>query len=294
MTRRSIWLFGLCVWFATGSRVAGGSPTGGASQAGSLPETQSTPADGEVKTNATEGLGYVWIPAGSFEMGCAPGDTGCDAREQPRRRVVVERGFWLGRTEVTVGAYRRFARAAGRAIPPAPDFNPRWAQEDHPMVRVSWHDASAYCAWSGGRLPTGAEWEYAARGGRDAAKYPWGDTASHEHANYGKDQCCGGRITGRDRWLSTSPVGSFPANGFGLHDMSGNVWEWCADRYADDLAKPPAGGPPDAASGAARVLRGGSWSSDPWLLRLSYRLGSEAGDDSNYGGGFRCARDLRP
>jgi formylglycine-generating enzyme required for sulfatase activity len=243
---------------------------------------------------AKDGMEYLSVPPGRYQMGCVPADSECEPREKPRHTVTIARGFWLGRTEVTVAAYRRFAAATGRPMPAAPDFNRGWLHDTHPMVKVSWHDAAAYCGWTGGRLPTEEEWEYAARASRET-KYPWGNTIGHDRANYGRDECCGGLEQGQDRWASTSPVGSFPPNDFGLHDMSGNVWEWCEDAYRADAYQVPVSSP--AAAGASpteRVLRGGGWSSDPWLTRLSYRLGSDPGSDSNYVGGFRCLMDLRP
>ncbi len=243
---------------------------------------------------AKDSLEYVWIPPGAFQMGCVPADSECEPREIPRHPVTLANGFWLGRTEVTVTAYRRFAAATGRTMPSPPDFNRGWRDDTHPMVKVSWHDAKAYCAWTGGRLPTEAEWEYAARAGRET-KYPWGNTMSRDRANYGADECCGGKAEGRDRWENTSPVGSFPPNDFGLHDVSGNVWEWCEDGYRADAYEAPLPSPsPADAAQLQRVLRGGSWSCDPWLTRLSYRLGADADSDSNYGGGFRCAMEPAP
>jgi len=108
---------------------------------------------------AKDGMEYVWIPPGGYQMGCVPTDSECDAREKPRHPVTIGRGFWLGRTEVTVAAYRRFAAATGRPMPTAPDFNQGWLHDTHPMVKVTWHDATAYCGWTEGRLPTEAEWE---------------------------------------------------------------------------------------------------------------------------------------
>src|SRR5262245_33744828 len=173
-------------------------------------------------------------------MGSEPGD-GCKENEAPKHQVTLSKGFWLGRTEVTVGAYKRFVSATGHSMPSetgfknermlVPNFNPGWQCDNHPIVNVTWHDAKAYCEWSGGRLPTEAEWEYAARGGKEGTKFPWGNRLTHDEANYGKDDESGGHAEGRDQWRYTAPVASFLPNGFGLYDMAGNVHEWIADWY---------------------------------------------------------------
>jgi formylglycine-generating enzyme required for sulfatase activity len=223
----------------------------------------------------------AWIPAGSFVMGCVAADGECFDDESPAHRVTLARGFWLDVTEVTVGSYRAFGRATGRGAPSAPPF----AQgEGHPVVNVSWDDALAYCTWAGGRLTTEAEWEYAARGGREGSKFPWGDVASHEHANYqGRE--------GRDAWSNTAPVASFAANGFGLHDTAGNVWEWTADWYApDSYASAGAASGTGPSSGTLKVLRGGSFAYPPRSMRLSNR-GKFPPTQRHSSFGFRCARD---
>jgi len=250
------------------------------------------PRAGEARTDAKDGLKYVWIPAGSFKMGCVPGDSECDDDEKPRHLVTLSRGYWLGQTLVTVAAYKRFASATGRAMAAAPSFNANWSREDHPIVNVTWDGAVAYCEWSGGRLPTEAEWEHAARGGREGLKYPWGDTLTHERANYGKEdfeglpQCCG-LASGRDQWVHTSPVGSFDANAYGLYDMVGNAWAWCSDRGSTsaELLRDPSG----ASKDSSRVMRGGSWADGPRILRVSVR-GRNAGRAEYFG--FRCAQDI--
>ena len=112
-------------------------------------------------------------------------------------------------------------------MPEAPDFNPNWKEVTHPIVKVTWHEAEAYCKWAGGRLPTEAEWEYAARGGKEGLKYPWGNGVTHDDANFAG-------TGGRDNRKNTAPVESFPPNGYGLYDMAGNVWEWVADWYDED------------------------------------------------------------
>ena len=147
--------------------------------------------------NPRDGLEYVKVPAGTFRMGCVPDDSECYLRERPRHPVTIEQPYWVGQTEVPVKAYERFVKATDRAMSTEPrglkGFNDRWEKKQHPMVKVTWDDARAYCDWVAGRLPTEAEWEYAARGGQDGLKYPWGNERSHEEANLW-------RSDGRDIW----------------------------------------------------------------------------------------------
>lgn len=250
-------------------------------------------------------------------MGCVPGDPECEGDEQPRHRVTLSRGFWLGRTEVTVGAFGRFvartghrtlAERSGSARVWAGDrWSPRpgasWRQpgfpqdEDHPVVCLAWEDAEAFCRSSGGRLPTEAEWERAARGGEEGAVYTWGNGPDPRRGGEAvanvPDESAGRAFRWQvfqgydDGYVHTSPVGSFPAAGFGLHDMAGNAAEWVADWYGA-YARAEARDPPGPPSGRFRVVRGGSWSYYPRSLRLSARLTKHPGDSqSNLG--FRCA-----
>ena len=246
------------------------------------PIERTGPKPREERENPKDRLTYVWIPPGKFQMGCVPGDDQCDGDEKPQHPVKITKGLWMSSTEVTVAAYKRFVEATSRAMPSAPRFNPNWEKEDHPIVNVNWHDAAAYCEWAGGRLPTEAEWEYAARGGKEGMKYPWGNEISSQNAKYAS----------RD---GTAPVSSYAANGFGLYDLAGNVWEWVNDRYEGDYySSSPTQDPPGPSEGTRRVRRGGSWGGlGPRGLRCSFRLRVEPGGGVN-SLGFRCVREVIP
>ena len=210
-----------------------------------------------VRENPKDGLKYVWIPPGTFMMGCSPGDIECSDHEKPAHQGTITRGFWIGQTPVTVGAYKRFAGATGRQMPAAPNFNEGWTNKNMPIVNVSRDDAQAYCGWMGGRLPTEAEWEYAARGGNTEARY--GDIYSI--AWYGANSGGG-----------THDVGQKCANGFGLYDMLGNVWQWLNDWYDRNYYQiSPLQDPRGPGTGEMRVARGGSWDLIPRNVRVSNR-----------------------
>jgi formylglycine-generating enzyme len=233
--------------------------------------------------NPKDGLRYVWIPPGEFWMGATPGDTEAYEYEKPRHRVRITKGFWLGETPVTVAAFKRFTRERSLPMPPPPDLNPEWSKEDHPVVRVTWDEAKAYCEWAGGRLPSEAEWEYAARGGNDGLKYPWGNDITPENANYRGS-----------RWKGTSPVLSYPANAWGLYDMAGNVWDWAADWFDEHYyGSSPPDDPRGPHSGTMRVLRGGSFFLNARGLRAANRDRGAPGY-RYFGIGFRCVREVLP
>ena len=246
------------------------------------------------------GIKLVQIKGGTFQMGDQFGDG--DADEKPVHTVILS-DYALGATEVTVGQFRRFVRNTGYRTTAEKDSgavvwtgqewerkkdanwqNPYFEQADnHPVTCVSWFDAEAFCKWlsqkSGRtvRLPTEAEWEYAARNQGKRVKYPNGDLLTYDDANFwGSD--------GKDKWKkSTAPVRSFAPNDVGLYDMAGNVWEWCSDWYGKGYYdESPTKNPRGPTSGSGRVLRGGGWSGYAGYCRVAYRydIGPGWGNDA--------------
>jgi formylglycine-generating enzyme required for sulfatase activity len=257
----------------------------------------------------------VIVPGGTFIMGSPPGEVGRFEDESPQRRVTI-RSFAVSKFPVTRKQWAGFASEArnppaGSVCAYALKLDASWKDpgfpqdENHPVVCITWGEAQDYARWLSSktgqkyRLLTEAEWEYAARGGTSTA-FPWGNAASHEHANYGKDSCCAPMVSGRDRWEFTSPVGSFPPNPFGLYDMHGNVFEWVQDCYADSYASHPSDGSAfEKKDCRYRVARGGVYGDRPAVMRSAGRnyAPPEDGDMTiqNYrsaGFGLRLAREL--
>ncbi|MDD5394891.1 MAG: formylglycine-generating enzyme family protein [Thiothrix sp.] len=240
--------------------------------------------------------GMVTIPAGTFTMGCKPdrdnGVGNCSDDEKPAHETRIS-AFQLATADVTFAQWD--ACEAANACPHVDDVG--WGRGNRPVLNVTWGDTHTYIQWLNRmtgktyRLPTEAEWEYAARAGA-ATTYPWGNQASHEFANYGKGDCCGGEASGKDQWEYTSEVGSFAPNQFGLYDMLGNVSQWVEDCYVNSYKDAPNDGsartcPSDAA--APHVFRGGSWDNGPWFLRAASRNYNTPEYLSSYVG-FRLAK----
>jgi formylglycine-generating enzyme required for sulfatase activity len=242
-----------------------------------------------VPNNRRDHEEYVRIPPGTFKMGCVPSDTKCKADEKPQHEVTLTNGFWMGRNEVEVRAFLKFWKeTAKKKSPPRqapPDYR-GWTLGDLPMVRVTWEEARDYCRWAGGRLPTEAEWEYAARAGASDEIYPLNSENSRDKANFAGTQ-------GNDTFLGVAPVRSFDPNGYNLYDMLGNVWEWVWDWYDPNYYQnSPKVDPNGPVAGKEHIVRGGSFESK-WQehLRLSVRW-PQVGE--NFKTGFRCVLEDTP
>jgi len=247
----------------------------------------------------------VVIPPGHSLMGSPPSEAGRTDAESPQHAVELAHPFAVSAFDVTRAEFSRFAAVTGydthdkkcdwRA--PRAGRNPMNQTDRDPVVCVNWNDAQAYVGWLRKRtgklyrLPTEAEWEFAARAGSIAAR-PWGEILTRDRANYGADSCCGPFAEGSDKWLYTSPVGSFPPNAFGLYDMIGNVWQWVEDCGHDNYNGAPADGSAWLSDDCAtRIVRGGAWFQGP----QSARSASRAADNADFRVsdiGFRVARSL--
>ncbi|MEW6263937.1 MAG: formylglycine-generating enzyme family protein [Thermodesulfobacteriota bacterium] len=288
-------------------------------------------AGGQTFTNSISQK-FVLIPPGTFTMGSRDsaeeilrrygGEAKWYEKEQPIHQVTISRPFYMQTTEVTVGQWREFIRATGYKTEAETGdgsfvwtgskfekqsgrywVNPGFSQgDDHPVTCVSWNDVQAFVRWLNGkektsayRLPTEAEWEYAARAG-SGSTWIWGEspneacryanvadrTAKRQFSDWAIHEC-------DDGYVYTAPVGRFQANAYGLYDITGNVWEWCQDWYGDypsGLVTDPRGAP----SGQYRMLRGGSWFNLPRSTRAADR-GDHTPGIRYSGSGFRVARD---
>jgi formylglycine-generating enzyme required for sulfatase activity len=221
-------------------------------------------------------------------MGSSDSDPAAGKDEKPQRRVYVD-AFWIDRTEITNGQYQRCVAAGVCASSNV--YNKDFGEETLPVVGVNWQQANAYCHWVGGRLPSEAEWEKAARG-VDGRLYPWGNQFDGYRLNYCDASCVADwrDQSANDGYRYTAPVGSFPggASPYGVLDMSGNVWEWTADWYASDTyVQSTTLNPTGPAFGVQRVIRGGSWLYKGAGVRVARRhKDTPASSYDNIG--FRC------
>jgi formylglycine-generating enzyme required for sulfatase activity len=235
-------------------------PAGGQPPVITIPRSEPTAAVGQPaapitapRTNPKDGLAYVYIPAGTFTMGCSPQDNECIDDEKPPHVVEIANGFWLGETEVTQAAWKKTMNNSPS----------RFKGDTLPVESVDWTQAGDYCKAIGGRLPTELEWEYAARAGTTGSRYGPLDAVAWYDRNSG---------------ATTHPVRLKQANAFGLYDMLGNVWEWTASDYD--------------AGGWSKIVRGGSWGSLTGHIRASYR-GWYQPTSRDVNVGFRCVGNFR-
>jgi formylglycine-generating enzyme required for sulfatase activity len=261
---------------STGSIPIVNSPTSTLTNTPPLPENEPAPAGATTTpqtSTASDGAPMVLVPAGPFKMG-----SNDLSWEQPVHEVTLA-AFYIDQYEVTNALYRRCVEGGGCEQPACLEIFEAEAKKNHPVVCVNWDQAKTYCEWRGGRLPTEAEWEKAARG-TDGRTYPWGDTPPD-----------GTLLNFDDNIGDTTPIGSYPdgVSPYGVYDMAGNVWEWVADWYDDKYySNSPAENPPGPPNGDAKVLRGGAWySNNENYVRASSRpVGSP--DSQQTDRGFRC------
>ncbi len=262
--------------------------------------------------------GMVLVKGGSFMMGCLEGDTDCQSDEKPRHEVILS-DFYMSKYEVTVSEFEAFINATayktdaeksgGSYIWNGSEWTKKegvtWrcdtkgnkrprSEYNHPVIHVSWNDANAYARWKGARLPTEAEWEYAARSRGQNQK--WAGTSSESsldsYGNFCDKNCSESwkKENANDGYEGTAPVGSFASNDLGIYDMTGNVWEWCSDWYESDYyQKSPKSNPKNTNIKKYRSLRGGSWYNVPRLCRTSNRS-SGIPTYTYYVAGFRLAQ----
>ena len=243
------------------------------------------PKTNNVLTRPTDGMVMVYVPEATFKLS-EQGKGGKGTHD------VKLDGFWIDQTEVTNSHYKQCVQA-GDCLPPTtcswgePTYDDP-AYDDHPVICVTWEMSVSYCTWAGGRLPTEAEWDYAARGPERYA-YVWGNNFDPEKLNFCDVNCPQSDSQFDDGYGLTAPVGSYPdgISWFGALDMNGNVWEWVADWYAPyrfEFEDNPRG--PNR--GDERVIRGGSWYDDPDFLRADHRHPFNP-NDYNHLIGFRYA-----
>jgi formylglycine-generating enzyme required for sulfatase activity len=257
-------------------------PIASPSEAGSASPSPAIPEPGETFRDCPDCSEMVVVPEGEFKMG-----SGDSPNEKPEHRVVIAKAFAIGRREITFAEWDACFAAGGCKYEP----NDRgWGRGNRPVINVSWDDAKAFVAWLGQkarkkyRLPTEAEWEYAARAGT-TSPFWWGRTPGADHANC--EDCNSKPLQ------QATPTASFRPNGFGLYDTSGNAAEWVEDCWNENYRGAPADGSAwTSGQCAQRVLRGGSFANKATFVRSASRFRYDE-DVRYYANGFRVARDLK-
>jgi formylglycine-generating enzyme len=268
------------------------------------------PADaGRQRVNSKDGQVYVWIEPGTFSMGCSPGDGDCHPEEKPSHTVTISSGFWIGQTVVTVDAWRRYRKATGAPALPTADPHGRADLNeagggDMPAVLMNWSQARGYCEWAGGRLPTEAQWEYAARAGDTRAHSGNLDETAWYGDNSGRHRIDTAALMARhpdedafDKALFVNGNGPRRVrqkrpNAWGLYDLFGSVSQWLADwfdrtYYARSPERDPLGPAVAEPDFPQCVIRGNSWDGPPDDTRVS-RRGRIPPSDQYSAVGFRC------
>ncbi|MBZ0309857.1 MAG: formylglycine-generating enzyme family protein, partial [Anaerolineae bacterium] len=278
------------------------------------PTVEPTPAPGTVRVDE-KGISQVWVPAGCFMMGSDPAvDPDAQSNEQPQHEVCLTEGYWIDQYEVTNAAYQAFMEDGGYENPewwseagwqwkeeynissPGCLENENYNASQQHVVCVSWYEAEAYARWRGGRLPTEAQWEYAARG-TDGRIYPWGNEFDGTRLNFCDKNCPNdwSDESYDDGYVYTAPVGSYEAgkSWVGAYDMAGNVWEWVADWYSEDYyAGSPRENPAGPESSKTRVLRGGLWYNIQFNARAASRFNFYPSPRDDLGGFRVCGSAL--
>lgn len=221
---------------------------------------------------------WIFVEGGSFVMGCDQTDKDCYPDEMPKHSVNLN-SFFISKYEITVKQYKEYCKAKNKELPQEPIWG--WI-DSHPIVNITWQEARDFATWAGGRLPTEAEWEYAARGGKLSQNYEYSGSNNYDEVGWSYE----------NSGIKTNPVGQKKPNELGIYDMSGNVWEWVNDNYEIFYYKDsPVDNPQGPKKGIGKGNRGGCYNFDYKLMRVSHRRGS-AQDASGYCTGFRIVKDL--
>lgn len=262
----------------------------------SAPLPSSAPLTPTVYARQTKkDMSLLYVPQGCFTMG---GDQTKDPltklNETPRHSVCLSKGYWIGEFEVTNAQFAAYLKAVDKPRTVADDCQRASIEPTQPVVCVTWDEAAAFAKWFGGRLPTEAEWEYAARSPA-AWVFPWGNTYNAGRANIDE---VSSNVTGGKRLQATTPVGTYPTgkSWIGASDMAGNVWEWTSDWYAEQYyaSRPkPDNDPLGPETGTQRIVKGGSYSAQVVNARCSQR-GRNTPTNPTIGIGFRMVVEVVP